>query len=208
MTEQFKFSEQFPASKVVRLPEHYKKDRLLGILPNEMVYPMVGSAIEVDFKTGLMFVDTHCAVDKHDHDPPTYLATRVGIMRIHERIDGEIFDGFIADCRRIPQGEMYIANLVADDDAEEWEKHVKKEKMEKRGLTPLLAVVFYDYDQQPDFRGDEKLKSKMLELMANTEEVLIKTGYIETTPDIPDVEPVDQPEQVLQREQSLKKSEE
>ncbi|HEY4964127.1 MAG TPA: hypothetical protein VIH90_05520 [Candidatus Saccharimonadales bacterium] len=142
-------------NNVPRLPEHYRKRRMLDMYPDEIAH-LYSSAIIVDKVSGFLFVDRKNTLEA-DSAAPTYYGNRLSVMRILSKIDGLEKFGFVADLRHA-KGEIreHVVTLAAD--ASDVDKiFAVNEAAEGPPYEPLLAAIVLDEDGIEQYIGDLSL---------------------------------------------------
>lgn len=160
------FSTEYPTPQVPTLPEYFRADSLDGVLPGEVVFPYGSTAIKADKATGALFISGRTELDQDTVEPRYGIeGSRVGIVRIHEQIDDEVIDGFIADCRYLKPGSITPQTILSDESDSDLDKKIVEGSNDRERLKPLLGAVFLDPDGKPHFSGDENLQNHIVSLM-------------------------------------------
>ena len=171
------FSTEYPTTQVPTLPEYFRADALDGVLPGEVIFPFVSSAIKADKSTGALFVVGRCALDQDTLNPrpDSVKGYRAGIVRIHEEIDGEMVEGFIADCRHLTPGSITSEMILPTESDTDLDKTIAGDSKNRQRLEPLLGAVFLDPDGKPHFSGDENLRDHIVSLMEAVDAQMAKS---------------------------------
>ena len=157
------------SGNVPRLPEHYKKRRMIDMWPDETVH-LYSGAVVADKDTGYLFINRHNTLEE-DAAAPTYYGNRVGIMRIYAPVDGELKDGFIADLRFAVGGHISEQMVTAPEAANEFDKKMVEQQIEEHKFEPLLAAIVLNIDGEEQYIGDPSLVPSLARLRGIVESI-------------------------------------
>lgn len=136
--------------------------RISSMAPKELFYTS-GNSVFYDRETLGLMVDANEFIVEF---PKTELDVLVNpaLMRVWDEVDGEGVDGLLVDYRRVRFPKYRYAGLQNGTDTD-----VFRKLQEEKGTVLPLAVVSYDTVRGVIYEGPKKLKSRMEELMDETD---------------------------------------
>ncbi len=139
------------------LPEHYRAEKVSGMMPDQIIFPNSGGLYSVDKATGAIYVDLDHKVVEYEVNPTFFGIDRSALMKVLLAEEGKEVEGYIADLRHINPGCIYEKLLTFTDGMTDSEKQFVEGQ--NRTNVPLLGAIFTDLDGKEYYQGDPRLVS-------------------------------------------------
>jgi hypothetical protein len=142
------------------LPEHYKPGTILGMMPDQIIYPSSSSYV-IDEHTSIIYLDTSEKINAFDAEPTYFGTDRTALMKVLISQGGKEIEGYIADLRHTKNSGIFareITQFKKDDTDVMFDQSVPEE------YTTLLGAIFYDIDGKEMYVGDPIAESHAMHL--------------------------------------------
>lgn len=147
-------SDHEPGTVRPTLPEHYRAEKISGMLPDQIIFP-TGSCYDVDEATGGIYLELDHKITEYEAAPTYFGADRTALMKVLLVEEGSEIEGFIADLRHLTPGSIFEKQLTFTDDMTDSDRSYTETL--NRTHVPLLGAIFRDLDGKEIYQGDPRL---------------------------------------------------
>lgn len=151
-----------------KLPEHYRPDTILGMMPDRVIFPCSNSYV-VDKYTRTIYLDTSADINSFETKPSYFGNDRTALMKVLNTKDGDELEGYIADLRHIQNSGLFEREITQE--MSENASGLLFEQSVTEELTPLLGAVFYDIEGKEIYIGDPRVESHAVYLAVQLDTV-------------------------------------
>jgi hypothetical protein len=147
--------------------------------PGQIVHIKSDDNLGMNRATRKLFLNSKVEYDALDYEPGFDYTGRIGVMRVYQSVDGELFDGYLVDIRPMDPRNMRGYDLLDADASYDGEKPPESNTIS------VFGHVYLNVEGKYSFKGDPRLEEIARYLAEEVDKVFWSdsTTEVELQPD-------------------------